>query len=142
MKNPIVRVSRIWVILAFGLVSLLALAPLRAETSPPSDGDAKAGALKFAVCAACHARTAGGPARIGPDIIGVYGLPAGVNDPNFTYSPALKASRLTWNDRTLDAWLSAPASLVPGTKMTFAGVVDPKTRADLIAYVKSLGARK
>ena len=39
----------------------------------------------------------------------------------YAYSPALKASGLTWDRQTLDAWLTSPQKKVPGTKMPFAG---------------------
>jgi cytochrome c len=41
-----------------------------------------------------------------------------------------------WDDASLDAWLSDPQHVVPGNTMTFAGVKDPRQRADLIAYLK------
>ena len=40
----------------------------------------------------------------------------------------------------MDKWLTKPMSYAPGTKMTFAGVSDPKQRADLIAYLRTLSS--
>ena len=48
----------------------------------------------------------------------------------------MKKSRITWNDTTLDRFLTKPLKMVPGTAMTYDGVSDPKDRADLIAYLK------
>ena len=36
-------------------------------------------------------------------------------------------------------WLKSPAAFAPGTKMTFAGLSDPKDRANVIAYLKQQG---
>lgn len=57
----------------------------------------------------------------------------------FDYSPALKASHLTWTPDNLDKFLEAPATLVPGTRMALT-VAKPAARADLIAYLKTLSA--
>ena len=48
----------------------------------------------------------------------------------------MKNSKITWNDKTLDRFLTKPLEVVPGTSMTYDGVADAKDRADLIAYLK------
>ncbi len=90
----------------------------------------------FAQCAACHS-VEPGKHGIGPSLVGVYGTKAG-ELAGYTFSPALKASGLTWDDATLDKWLEGPMKLVPGTKMTYAGLSDPAKRAELVAYLKTL----
>jgi cytochrome c len=42
----------------------------------------------------------------------------------------------TWTYEELDAFLASPRTHVPGTKMTFAGLPNPKDRADLIAWLR------
>jgi cytochrome c len=42
---------------------------------------------------------------------------------------------LTWNERTLEAWLADPERTAPGQKMGYR-VDDPQDRADLIAYLR------
>ena len=124
-----------------GIVTGAALAfssPLLAAPAGPA-ADAQAGQRAFAICSACHARAPGEAAKQGPNLAGVYGKKAGTNDAKFAYSAGLKAAAPVWNDRNLDAWLMKPGAVVPGTKMAFAGVPDPKTRANLIAYLKTLG---
>jgi cytochrome c len=59
--------------------------------------------------------------------------------PGFDYSPALKNARITWNDKTLERFLAKPLEAVPGTTMTYDGVVDAQDRRDLIAYLKLAG---
>ncbi|NBW76109.1 MAG: cytochrome C [Sphingomonadaceae bacterium] len=90
----------------------------------------------FAQCAACHA-VEPGKHGIGPSLHGVYGTKAG-DIPGFVFSKKLKASGLTWDDATLDQWLAGPMKLVPGTKMSYAGMSDPAQRAQIIAYLKTL----
>ena len=56
--------------------------------------------------------------------------------PGFSYSSAMKKSRITWNEKTLDRFLTSPLKMVPGTAMTYDGVSDRTDRTDLIAYLK------
>jgi cytochrome c len=48
----------------------------------------------------------------------------------------MKNSGIVWNEETLDRFLADPRGVVPGTKMTYAGIKNPQDRADLIAYLK------
>ena len=85
-------------------------------------------------CKACHVMTPGGaPGPIAPNLRGVVGRKAGTTAYKL-YSPALKASNLTWNAATLDKFLTAPTKLVPGTKMVMA-VSDAGQRKALIAWL-------
>jgi cytochrome c len=96
-------------------------------------GDPQAGEAVYARCLACHALAYD---RVGPRHCGLFGRRAGAVA-GFEYSPAMKRSRLVWSERTLDRFLADPLKTVPGTTMTYAGVPDPKERADLIAYLRS-----
>lgn len=90
----------------------------------------------FAQCAVCHS-TEAGKNGIGPTLAGVYGAKAGhVTD--FTYSPAMRDSGLTWDDATLNAFLENPQKTVPGTQMTFTGMQDAAQRQQVIDYLKTL----
>lgn len=90
----------------------------------------------FAQCMVCHA-TRPDTNLIGPTLAGVFGRRAG-SKPGFAYSAALKASGLTWDEASLDAFLVAPMTAVPGTRMSYAGLKDPDQRKALIAYLKTL----
>jgi cytochrome c len=90
----------------------------------------------FAVCAGCHSTQARKTA-FGPSLAGVGRRRAGTLE-GYVYSPALKASGLTWNAKTLDRWLTDPKKTVPGTKMPFNGIQDRKAREQLIAYLLTL----
>jgi len=94
--------------------------------------DAARGEEIYARCLACHALAYD---RVGPRHCGLFGRLAG-RVPGFDYSQAMQNSGITWNDKTLDRFLANPPAAVPGTTMTYAGVNDPKERADLIAYLK------
>jgi cytochrome c len=98
-----------------------------------AEGDMKKGKLLYgAQCIACHSIEV---SMAGPAHRGVFGRKVGaVTD--FDYSPALKKSKLVWNEKTLDKWLSNPEKLIPGQRMGFS-VASAKDREDLIAYLKS-----
>jgi len=89
--------------------------------------------VAFAQCMSCHTVEAGRN-LIGPSLHGVVGRKA-ASLPGYAYSDALKKSGLTWDEATLDKWLTAPPKLVPGTKMTFFGLPDPAKRKELIDWL-------
>ncbi len=113
------------------MASLAFGAPARAE------GDPARGAQAARTCMACHSFA---PSRhlTGPSLAGVLGRKAGTADGFARYSDALKQSGLVWDKRNLDAWLENPAALVPGNAMTFPGIADARTRADLVAYIEAV----
>jgi cytochrome c2 len=74
---------------------------------------------------------------IGPSLAGIYGDRA-ATVPGYDFSDAMKSSGLTWNQGTLDRYLTDPRGVVPGTKMAFGGVKDAAKRQDIINYLKSL----
>jgi cytochrome c len=117
-----------WAALA-GALCVSAVAPTAAAA------DALRGEHIYARCLACHALAYD---RVGPRHCGLFGRRAG-SVPGFDYSPALKNARITWNDKTLERFLAKPLEAVPGTTMTYDGVVDAQDRRDLIAYLKLAG---
>lgn len=103
--------------------------------APYNAADLMNGQSKFAICRSCHTLTPGGPNMTGPNLHGLFGRKAG-SHPDFNYSDGLKTSGITWDAAQLDKWIENPRGVVPGTKMSFAGIKDPKDRADLIGYLK------
>ncbi len=83
-------------------------------------------------CGACHSLERD---RVGPRHCSLFGRRAG-SVPGFAYSEAMRNSDIVWNRQTLDAFLADPLGTVPGTFMTYAGIQDPKQRADLLAFLE------
>ena len=102
-----------------------------------ASGDAGRGEEIYGRCLACHALAFD---RVGPRHCGLFGRRAG-SVKGFAYSPAMKSSKIVWNEKTLDRFLANPPKAVPGTTMTYAGIPDARERADLIAYLKSAACR-
>jgi cytochrome c len=102
------------------------------EAALAGDGDAVRGKAVFEKrCTGCHALVVD---REGPRLAGVYGRKAG-SVPVFTYSAGLKNLGLTWNDTTLERWLSDPDMVAPDNNMSFS-VPKAEERRDVIAYLK------
>lgn len=99
--------------------------------------DANNGKTIFGRCAICHTVDKGGANGLGPNLFGVAGRKAAAL-PNYLYSGALKGSGITWTGDKLKAWISAPARLVPGTKMAFGGISNPGQVDDVVAYLGTL----
>ena len=115
---------------------LAAVWPFVTQATP--DGGPAAGAKAFEVCAQCHSLR---PAvnKTGPSLAGVIGRKAGSLQSFPRYSAALTDFGVTWNEQTLDTWLADPAGFIPHNLMTFPGVSDAKTRADIIALMRLAG---
>lgn len=97
------------------LASLIVAGGVRPAYSQETDA-ARGERLFQQRCGACHqlATTRNG---VGPHLLGVIGRTAG-SDESFKYSPALKASGVTWTAETLDTFLTNPGAMVRGTRMT------------------------
>ena len=117
------------------LPSALVVSGMMMAAPAHAAGDAAKGKTLYARCAMCHSLDAGRN-MIGPSLHHVMGRKAGTIS-GFSYSPAMKKYDKVWNTQTLDAYIAAPMKTVPGTRMVFAGISNPKDRADLIAYLKS-----
>jgi cytochrome c len=107
-----------------------------AASSAPAAAPSDARPAAFAQCAACHS-VEPGKHGLGPSLAGVHGAKSGAAT-GFAYSPAMQGANLTWDDATLDEFLTAPMKKVPGTKMSYAGMADAARRKELIAYLKTL----
>ena len=87
-------------------------------------------------CTGCHALD---KIKVGPPLGGVYGRHAG-KDARFTYSDAVKAASVTWDESTLDRWLADTESVIPDNDMSFR-LNDPAERASIIAYLRGVSGK-
>ncbi|MCW2239052.1 c-type cytochrome [Azospirillum canadense] len=115
--------------------AVFALGLIASFPSVASAQDAEAGEKVFNQCKACHTIDAGGPNRVGPNLHGVVGRKSGSHE-GFNYSDAMKKAEITWDEASLDKYLTDPKAAIPGNKMAFAGVKNEQARKDLIAYLK------
>jgi cytochrome c len=123
---------------AVGLLLGLVAAPAPGASGDPGrdvQGNPARGAEIYARCTACHALAYN---RTGPRHCGLLGRKAG-SLPDFDYSGPMRRSGIVWTAATLDRFLAAPTTVVPGTTMGYAGVPDPVERADLIAWLMREG---
>ena len=110
-----------------------------AERLASADPAAGAADTKKLGCVACHSFNEGGRNGIGPNLYGVVDTKIGEKN-DYSFSNALKAKTGNWSFAELDQWLTKPSAYAPGTKMTFVGVANPKERADIIDYLRTLAA--
>jgi cytochrome c len=91
----------------------------------------------FNKCKACH-KLEDGANGTGPHLYGVVDRAIGGVD-GFGYSDVLASSDEAWTIENLQAFLEDPKGWAPGTKMSFSGLKKADERADLIAYLQTIG---
>ena len=119
-----------------GATPAVAVEPIAARLASADAAAGQKDTLKLG-CIACHSFNEGGKAGLGPNLYGVVGGPHAHME-GYQYSAALKAHAGPWTYEELDKWLTKPSAYAPGTKMSFAGIANPKERADVIDYLHTL----
>ncbi|TAA58942.1 cytochrome c family protein [Shinella sp. JR1-6] len=118
-------------------LSALTTAFLCLAAPASAEGDAVAGKMVFKKCAPCHSVEPVN--RVGPTLAGIVGRPvASVAD--YEYSARMRAfaeGGRVWNEALIAEYLLSPKAMVPGTRMTFAGLKKIEDIANLIAYLKA-----
>jgi cytochrome c len=115
-------------------LSILGQSAAGSEAVAAGAGDPVRGKTVFEKrCTGCHTLEAD---REGPRLAGVFGRKAG-SVAGFAYSAGLKKSGLTWDEATLDKWLSDPDVMVPDNAMSFS-MAKATERRDIIAYLKQM----
>jgi cytochrome c len=112
--------------------------PTRATPVDVASANPAAGQDTAAACASCHELTKN-PEQVkqGPPLWGIVGRPkAGYS--GFEYSESLRALGGRWSDDDLNGYIADPRGFAPGTKMEFRGLAEPRQRAALIAFLRSL----
>ena len=82
-------------------------------------------------CGGCHSLDTD---KEGPRLRNVYGRKAG-NIASFKYSDALKGAQFTWDQNSLDKWLTNTESVIPDNDMDF-HVPKADERSDIIEYLR------
>jgi cytochrome c len=110
------------------LMSAQAL-PQDNENEPNRDGE-----LAYnSSCRTCHSIDEGDN-RLGPNLHGIIGREAGSEE--YGYSPAMSASDIVWDAKTLDRFIRDPQAVVPGNNMRpYGGISDTEIRANIVAYL-------
>jgi len=87
-------------------------------------------------CATCHTINETDPVRQGPSLFKVVGRRAGSVE-GFKYSPGFAKADFVWDEARVDAWLTNPQEMIPGSVMAYRQA-RPEVRAAIIAYLKEL----
>ncbi|MEL6126253.1 MAG: cytochrome c family protein [Pseudomonadota bacterium] len=101
-----------------------------------ASADPANGESLFRACGACHV-VEDGQNGVGPYLYNVVGRAIGGVD-GYSYSNILAeygTEGRVWDADALDAFLEAPKSWAPGTKMSYNGMRRDTDRADMIAYL-------
>ena len=122
-------------IVLFVAASILYVSAVIMPQSVVASSPQHIGAQAFASCRACHTLQANGKSMMGPNLHKLFGRKAGTVS-GYNYSPALKASGIVWDAKSLDQFLTSPTANVPGTRMVVK-LADPAKRAALIAYLRA-----
>lgn len=101
-----------------------------------ASADAALGEKVFGKCKACHKLD--GSNATGPYLNGVVGR-AVASVEGFRYSDGMKAHGGDWTPEVLETFLANPKGVIAGTKMSFAGLPKVEDRANVIAYLASIG---
>ncbi len=118
---------------------VITAALITASSVPGMAQDVQKGKTVFNVCLVCHAIGPGAQNKIGPELNGLDGRKAGTVL-NFDYSDANKNSGIVWNEETFEDYIKNPATKIPDTKMTFAGIKNEQQAKDLWAYISQFDA--
>lgn len=85
-------------------------------------------------CRTCHSMNPGDN-RLGPSLHGIIGKRAGTVK-GYNFSSAFADSKVIWDEKTLDAYIKAPDSVVPGNEMKpYGGLPNPEIRAAIVSYI-------
>lgn len=130
--------GRMLAFFAVALIATLALVtPHFSQASDAQAADPAKGKVLFEKrCTGCHNLDRD---LEGPRLRGVYGRKAG-SVAGYKYSDALHHAEVTWDEATLDKWLTDPDALIPDNDMEF-HVAKADERAGIIAYLRQSSGR-
>jgi cytochrome c len=87
-------------------------------------------------CRTCHSLKPGDH-RQGPSLNGIFGAKAGSTDYQ-GYSDSMKNAGVTWDQATLDQFMTNPDQVIPNNKMKpYTGLTDGNVRKQIIEHLQS-----
>jgi cytochrome c len=128
-----ISITRVVVVLglAVWLIAAFATAALGAESSPAAFNNN---------CRTCHS-VKEGDNRLGPSLHKIYGAKAGSSPGYPNYSQGMKSSGITWDEATLDKFITSPDQVIPNNNMKpYKGIDDQAVRKEIIDFLKSQSA--
>jgi len=134
----VTRIGKLLAIYAAAwIVASLLLFPHAMGAPATASADPERGRQLFEKrCTGCHSLDKN---KEGPRLRGVYGRRSGsISD--FTYSDSLKASKIVWDERSLDQWLTNPEMVVRDNDMAF-HVSNTDERAAIIEFLKAASGK-
>lgn len=120
---------------AQGMMGQGTMGPGMMQTLTPPEPGATGNSIFRSQCSQCHTLNAGSSGLPGPSLHGLLGRKAGTA-PSYAYSTPMRESGVVWNETTLDQYIAAPQSYIPGNTMPFPGIADKTVRQRLVAYLK------
>jgi len=108
-------------------------------TAAAQDAGGSAQIVFNTYCRQCHSMREGDN-RLGPSLHGIFGEEAGQVKGYANYSGSLQQN-ITWDEATLDKFLTDATSIAPNTNMIYPGVADAAKRKKIIDFLKSNGAQ-
>lgn len=85
-------------------------------------------------CGTCHVLNPADGPRQGPPLAGVIGRKPGTVE-GFHYTGDFAHAGFTWDTAHLDAYLTNPQALIPGSAMAYSQA-NPETRRTIITYLE------
>jgi cytochrome c len=92
-----------------------------------------------ATCTPCHNFDEGAIPDIYGQTLNLYGVIGrkAASSPDFEYSEAMKSTNRTWDAQSIESFIAAPKTFVPGTRMELPGVPDPEVRRAIIDFLST-----
>ena len=119
-----------------GMMGQGVMGPGMMQSPPPPAPGPGGNAIFRSQCSPCHSLQEGSSGLPGPSLHGLFGRKAGTV-PGFSYSAAMRDAGMVWNERTLDQFIAAPQTFIPGDVMPFPGLADKTARQRLVGYLKA-----
>ncbi|MCW8886925.1 MAG: cytochrome c family protein [Motiliproteus sp.] len=125
------------------VVSLWILFAQASETQPANElgqleqASAEKGYVRASVCRSCHKVEKDQDGGFGPNLWNVFNREKG-SVPGYSYTKAMRNAGGQWDKQSLKQFLEQPKTLIPGTRMNFAGIPKEQDRLNIIAYLKTL----